>query len=149
MHRAERLKAGATLERHLELELAEMQTRYPNGFVVRLHILGDFYSTAYVDFWKSMLNRHAALHVFGYTARWSEDDPIARAVMALSQEQWSRFAVRFSNAPFPERSTVSVEHPYQIPPDTILCPAQTGRTASCTTCGLCWQTTRRIAFLQH
>jgi polyferredoxin len=28
----------------------------------------------------------------------------------------------------------------------IICPAQIGRPESCSTCGLCWATTRRVAF---
>jgi hypothetical protein len=82
---------------------------------------------------------------FAYTAHWN--DPIAAALASLGH--WDRFAMRFSNAPLETRSTISVEHPYQVPPDAILCPEQIGRTESCSTCGLCWQSERRIAFLQH
>jgi hypothetical protein len=31
----------------------------------------------------------------------------------------------------------------------ILCPVQTGKTASCTTCALCWSTKKPIRFLLH
>lgn len=83
------------------------------------------------------------LHVWGYTARWQvKDDPIAAALVSLVEHKWDRFAVRFSNAPSPfeASSTISVEHPYQVPPDAILCPEQVGKTESCSTCALCWQT---------
>jgi hypothetical protein len=42
-------------------------------------------------------------------------------------------------------TTITVEHPYQVPADAILCPEQVGKTESCSTCGLCWATQRRIA----
>jgi integrase/recombinase XerD len=46
-------------------------------------------------------------------------------------------------------STITIEHPDQKPRDAILCPEQVGKTESCSTCGLCWHTKRRIAFIQH
>jgi hypothetical protein len=58
--------------------------------------------------------------------------------------------VRFSNAAqvgWP--TTLTVELPAQAPPDTVVCPAQLGQTASCSSCALCWQTRKRISFIQH
>jgi hypothetical protein len=57
--------------------------------------------------------------------------------------------MRVSNGPFPLRSTVTIASVRQKPADSILCPEQVGKTESCSTCGLCWQSERRIAFLQH
>jgi hypothetical protein len=47
------------------------------------------------------------------------------------------------------RSTVTIESVRQKPADSFVCPEQTGRTESCSTCGLCWATKKRVAFLQH
>ncbi len=145
MNHADRVQAGPDLEWRLEREVALLDIDHPNGFAVRLHNLGDFYSLQYVATWRRLLARHPALHVWGYTAHWN--DPIAAALASLVD--WDRFAMRFSNAPSVTRSTISVEHPYQVPPDAILCPEQVGKTESCSTCGLCWQSERRVAFLQH
>ena len=90
-----------------------LETYHPNGFAVRLHNLGDFYSVEYVELWRRLLARHSALHVWGYTARWHSDDPIAAALASLVEREWDRFAVRFSNAPSETCSTISVEHPYR------------------------------------
>ena len=149
MHFAERMQAGSDLEWRLIREVALLETYHPNGFAVRLHNLGDFYSVGYVELWGRLLDRHSALHCWGYTARWHSDDPIAAALASLVDRGWDRFAIRFSNAPSETCSTISVEHPYQVPPDAILCPEQIGKTESCSTCALCWATKRRIAFLQH
>jgi hypothetical protein len=95
-----------------------------------------------------LLERHSGLHVFGYTAR--TDDAIADALRVLARDVgWSRFAMRFSNAPFARRSTVTIESVRQKPADAVVCPEQIGKTETCSTCGLCWQTERRVAFLQH
>jgi len=55
------------LEMRLNDELEHLSRVHPRGFVVRLHVLGDFYSTDYVDFWADALRAYPALHVFGYT----------------------------------------------------------------------------------
>jgi hypothetical protein len=153
MHWADRVAAGADLEWRLEREIAFLSAKYPAGHCVRTHVLGDFMSVSYVQFWARMLDQHPALHVWGYTARHDlETDPIARELLALVQRSWSRFAVRFSNAPqpFPAPATVTIETPLQKPADAILCPEQAGgKTESCSTCALCWGSLRRIAFLQH
>jgi hypothetical protein len=140
---------GPEFELALAFHVKQLAGRHPDGFVVRLHNLGDFYSTDYVSLWAGLLERFPALNVFGYTARTDPDDPIARALVLLTARSWSRFAVRLSNAAAVECSTVTVESVAQKPADAILCPAQTGRTANCGTCGLCWTTRRRIAFQRH
>lgn len=149
MHLAKRVRHDAAFEARLEAELAILQSRHPGGFAVRLHVLGDFYSVEYVDLWRHFLLRYRSLFVFGFTARWQRSDPIAVALLMLVTTQRERFAIRFSNAPVDEDSTVSIEHPVQKPADATICPAQTGKTESCGTCGLCWHSRRRIAFLQH
>ena len=151
MHWVDRVQAGADLEWRLEREIALLAVKHVNGFAVRLHNLGDFYSVEYVELWRKLLERHPALHVWGYSARWQvESDPIAAALASLASDVgWDRFAVRLSNAPSTTRSTVSVEHPNNVPADATICPEQIGRTESCSTCALCWQSERRIAFLQH
>lgn len=149
MHLAKRLAHGPALEDRLFHELAILQSRYPKGFAVRLHVLGDFYSAHYVALWRAWLDLFPALHVFGFTARHDDGDETATALKALVAEQWPRFAIRFSNAPRSDCSTITLEHPVQKPADAIICPQQLGKTAACATCALCWQSTKRIAFLQH
>ncbi len=152
MQFADRVQAGPDLEWRLVREVALLEARHPNGFAVRLHNLGDFYSVEYVELWRRLLERHSALHIWGYTARWQvKDDPIAAALADIVGKKWNRFAVRLSNAPPSLRvpKTITVEHPKQVPEDAVLCPEQIGKTESCSTCAFCWQSKRRVAFLQH
>jgi hypothetical protein len=136
-------------ETQLVREVCSLGRKHPQGFVIRLHVLGDFFSVRYVQVWQALLEQVPGLRVFGYSARWQPEDPIAAALVRLVMAQWERFSIRFSNAPADECATVSIEHPIQRPPDAVICPEQVGKTESCSTCGLCWQTKRRIAFLQH
>jgi len=144
---ARRYSASTALERRLAKELAGLQIDHPKGFVVRLHMLGDFYSLRYVALWEEWLAKFPALHVFGYSARLP-GDPIGRAVAALRDKSWDRFAVRTSGGCEGPRTMVSA-NPY---PGAITCPAQTGGTSHCGSCGLCWAPAARhrtINFLPH
>lgn len=146
MQAAERIVAGASLEDRLWSEIASLQQAHPGGFMVRLHVLGDFYSEAYVDLWARALRAFPALHIFGFTARLPGSGAIGDALWTLATTEWSRFSIRFSGAEGPElasRLYDSDDH------DAIVCPAQIGKTDCCATCALCWQTDRTIAFLRH
>lgn len=154
MHWAERWQAGPELEWRLEREVALLATLHPHGFVIRLHILGDFFSVGYVALWRTLLERHPALHCFGFTARSNVADPIAAALAELVKSHWDRFAIRFSNPrhlPFQDaRTAVTFERNQKPPPGAIVCPQQLGKTESCSTCGLCWHgKPRTIAFILH
>lgn len=150
MQLAHRFRHGPKLEWQLEREVAGLELLHPSGFVVRLHNLGDFYSWGYVDLWRRLLEQHEALHIFGYTAHVDVDtDLIARTLALLVRANWPRFAIRFSGGDAKVCTTVTVSAPEEAPADAIVCPAQTGRTVGCSTCALCWSTTKRIAFIRH
>ena len=68
MQLARRHRHGPDLELAVHGELVDLQEEHPDGFVVRLHVLGDFYSVDYVKVWERWLDEFPALHVFGYTA---------------------------------------------------------------------------------
>lgn len=148
MHKAIRIEAGPQLELALGFEIAELSLKYPLGFTVRLHILGDFYSVAYVRMWARLLELYPMMRVFGFTARWQDDDPIGQELIGLVDRAWDRFAIRFSGRHGP-RSAITIDRPQDKPADAIVCPQQQGKTDCCSTCALCWQSERRIAFLRH
>lgn len=145
MQAAERLVAGPALERALWAELGALQREHPDGFMVRLHVLGDFYSLGYVRLWDLALSAFPALHVFGFTARDPVHDEIGRALYHLAQSDWDRFSVRFSGMEGPELASQLIPNHDQ---KAIPCPAQTDATC-CATCGLCWHSRRSIAFEAH
>lgn len=144
-----RWMADADLCTAIDDNLRALAEEY-NNFVIRLHVLGDFFSVAYLERWSRWLDRFPGLHVYGYTA-WQSGTPIGAAVASLSAARWDRFAVRTSNGESVERTTITVDdaHASGIVKDSIVCPAQTGKAECCATCALCWQTQRRIAFLRH
>lgn len=145
--------AGPDLIERLGVELMCKQAAYPRGFAVRLHILGDFFSVAYVETWRQWLNEYPALHVFGFTA-WPAKTAIGDAVAALRDERWNRFALRTSGRETGPTRAVTIDRVPEAPrvPEGIVCPAQSERTAACGTCGLCWAPSAKdeaIVFVKH
>lgn len=147
---AHRFQAGPVLEERIEAELVELQAKHPQGFVIRLHVLGDFYSAAYVDRWADWLEAFPALHIFGYTA-WPETSPIGRKLNAMRRgAAWRRFALRFSNGdPTDGPASMNMTGPV-APAHATRCPAQSGQSLCCGTCTLCWSAPGKvIAFSRH
>lgn len=149
MHFAGRWAAGPLLERYLRDEVLELQRQHPGGFLVRLHVLGDFYSVEYVYTWHALMNVCPALHVFGFTARIDPRDPITQAIAEARVAHRDRWWIRFSDALMPSMATEVVDMPASASPGFIVCPEQTGRTQLCATCGLCWASTTNIAWLRN
>lgn len=117
------------------------------GILVRLHALGDFFDPDYVRFWGDMLATHPRLACYGYTA-WSPESEIGAAVAAVREEYGDRFAIRWSNGEGDEDCALPIRTVDEAV-NAMVCPEQTGATAACATCGLCWGTRRNIAFLEH
>lgn len=108
--------------------------------LIRLHVLGDWFSVEYARFWADLVRRHSGLHIFGFT-QWPRDSDIGRAVQAINDADPERVWIRFSNAGGPMSANVEGEG--------IQCPEQIGKTDSCMTCGLCWSTAHPVSFKRH
>ena len=150
-----RHRHGRGLEKRLEQELKALSLAHPCGFVVRLHVLGDFYSLGYIRRWGAWLQRMPAIRVFGYTAH-----PRSSAqgeMLDRLNERWpGRFAMRFSVAAptgMPREATTIWRQPEAAwVSEGLVCPAQTGRTDCCATCALCWSPAMSdvpIVFIGH
>ena len=119
----------------LTSELKFLSTKHASGFVVRLHVLGDFFSVKYVKYWERKLRELPSMRLFGYTHQRGK---IGEAIEALNQD---RCWIRFSDRGGPMSANVNGEG--------IQCPEQTGKTESCLTCALCWSHPQPIKFLGH
>lgn len=118
------------------------------GVLIRLHALGDFFSRDYVWFWRDLLWKYPNLAIYGYTARSPHDD-IGFAVATVKRLFGPRFAIRWSDGEDDEDATRSIMREEDCPPGAFVCPEQTGRVDGCGKCGLCWNTTKNVAFIEH
>lgn len=153
---ARRIAFDKALVPALDIELAELQRKHRRGFVVRLHVLGDFKTVAYVRAWEGWLDAFSALHVFGYTAH-PVTSRVGREVHRLSRSRWDRFAIRHSVGPQTRLSEAQATTIATMPvgpraADGIVCPVLTEKKANCGSCGLCWAPAardKRIVFVLH
>lgn len=155
---ARRNAPGPAFEAALEEEVAHKAREHRRGFVVRLHILGDFYSAEYVRLWRAMLELHPELHVYGYTAVGTSLEPehiaIAEAIDDMNEAYPEQCCIRHSSEePTPGGAVVIDRIPEdKIVEEGIVCPAEREATACCATCGLCWEPAARdktIVFVRH
>ncbi len=105
---ADRHMPGEALERCLDTELNALARRHPGGFVVRLHVLGDFYSVNYVRCWAEWLATIPELHVFGYSA-WASPHKVHKAICLTKAAFPHRFCIRFSNQGLPSWGAETTE----------------------------------------
>lgn len=142
----QRLRDDGWLMTGLAFEIEALAARHPAGFVVRLHVLGDFYSTEYVGFWRLMLARNDALRIFGFTAHAMESE-IGGAVLALDFDFHDRCRIRFSGTDEDGLGSLVIDHAADS--QHVLCPAQSDATECCGTCGLCWTMNSTVEFVRH
>jgi len=135
---------------HLDDQLEILSKKHADGFVVRLHVLGDFFSTEYVAFWGARVAMYENLRVFGYTHHRS-NTPIGQYIARFNRILPQQWAIRFSDEIMTQMSAHVVQKDYTpMKGLEIVCPEQTGQAASCADCGLCWTATnRKIMFVEH
>ena len=116
----------------IERDLDELDAK-GKPYLVRLHILGDFFNLKYVFFWRKQLAKRELLNIYGYT-RNHPTKALGIAIKAVRQEYGERFAIRFSNYPDDPMSAQSKDSST----DGVGCPEQLGLAESCGDCALCW-----------
>ena len=130
----------------LERQLSSLNGKHPEGFVVRLHVLGDFYDAKYLPQWQRWLYEFDNLNVFGYTHH-AYTSPLGSMISNINKLHRFRFRIRFSD----DNDTAFSAHVGTSTKDFggIMCPEQVGKTDSCTTCGYCWSSERPVIFIEH
>ena len=134
---------------NLEQQLSSLNDKHPNGFVVRLHVLGDFYDGKYIVRWQLWLHQFENLRVFGYTHH-SANSQLGNMINNVNRIHPDRFRVRFSDDWDTEFSAHVVQsRDLEYVEHGVICPEQLGKTDSCATCGYCWSSDQPIVFIEH
>jgi len=131
-------------------QLQELSSKHSEGFVVRLHVLGDFYNEAYLVRWQFWLHQFKNLHLFGYTHH-AYTSQLGTMISNINNIYPDRFRIRFSDdedVSF-NATVIQAKDKNNWTGQGVLCPEQAGKTASCTTCGYCWASNDPVIFIEH
>lgn len=113
--------------------------------VVRLHVLGDFFSLQYAQFWHVEV-KMGRCSIFGFTAH-AEKSLIGnylRDVNRITPE----FRMRFSHDTGPWGALVAGVSPGWDTVETIRCPHEL-YGLHCKDCGICWEVPTPVLFTYH
>jgi hypothetical protein len=149
MHLATRWKVDSELYVRLMTELEHLAYVH-RTYAVRLHVLGDFVNTRYVQFWLDALRAYPGLRIFGFT-HWERTSEIGAMIEAESV-RWDRFRIRFSdNHTGPRTAHVIRDRAAQGKhPLGIICPADDTRPErNCGNCAFCINSTAPVVFKEH
>ena len=143
------------LIKRLDVELDIAAARHRQGFLVRLHTLGDFGKDAaealpYIAFWRGKMAEIPGLHVFGFTAH-GRDSAAGAAVMGLNRDFPDRCRIRFSGSASDDGFGAMVIES-EADSRHVVCPwemARAKKPANCGACGLCWSMDRTVEFMEH
>lgn len=134
---------------YLGVQLDQLNDKHRDGFVVRLHVLGDFYDGKYIVQWQIWLNQFENLRVFGYTHH-KADTQLGNMINNVNRLHPQQFRIRYSdddstpfNASVVQTSAEALARP------GIVCPEQSKFTDSCATCGYCWSSDQPVVFYEH
>jgi len=152
---AKRYRSGPALHRAIRQDVETLDDKHgTEGFVVRLHVLGDFHSVPYSRVWLNLLMGYPNLRIFGYTHRNARGCEIAAELVRVTRAFPERFRILSSDRPMqgtkilPVASTLPAGSSDPVV-GSVICPEQTGATESCLTCGLCCNGKTSITFLLH
>ena len=136
----------------IEMEIKLLNKKHiTTGFLVRLHVLGDFPDMDYVNMWARLMNNYPALNVYGYTAHGIETD-LGANIAAIGLLHGSRWMVRTSGDFTQAFSALNDDQPNLDMVEkkkAFVCPVQTNKVSDCGACGLCWTANKPVVFLSH
>lgn len=140
-------------EAMLNLELAKL----PAGAVFRFHTSGDIYNEEHILIIRRIVLSNPTLVFYLYTRRWMDTKmrvAIERELFGLPNlHVWGSTDPTMPAVPegWREARVFDDAEQAQLGGFRVVCPEQTGRKASCSDCGLCWNAKpeTRLAFLAH
>ena len=139
----------------LKNEINNLLKKHKQGIHIRLHVLGDFFNVAYINFWMAVLDMYPKISIYGYTAHKPTSQLGKTICKVISRIGFNRFAIRFSNSTIKLSANSTEYKPRLIASKnvslkSIQCPEQTNKVLNCVSCALCWnKKVENILFYTH
>ena len=154
MPHSRRWRHGPALIDQIDREIADLCARHEQ-VLIRLHVLGDFWSVEYVNFWGHLLSRFPNLHAFGFTAH-KRGTEIGDRIALIRKANPDRFWIRHSDMTGPWGSfTIDFPTQQKTIGDAVVCPEQRDgmsgerKGTHCGNCAVCWSSPVPVAFVTH
>lgn len=135
--------------------LAEVAKLKP-GAVFRFHTSGDIDSATHVEIIRDVVTSRDDVSFYLYTRSWNVDglrEAIERELFPLPNlTVWASSDPTMPEIPEGWReATILPDEDSARASRMPVCPEQTGKRASCSDCGLCWNAkpNARLAFIEH
>ena len=138
------------LDVRLYSQLKDISDKYPKGFVVRLHVSGDFFSVEYVKFWEQCLKDFPQMTIFVFSARIGKDNDqdIHEALKSMIYKYPDRWYVRFSDNKAGRGKLIYASNE-NFKGKHFVCPEMEGKTSSCLDCMACLTSKKTVMFKTH
>ena len=136
-------------------EIIDLYKKHKQGIHIRLHVLGDFFSKYYINFWWSLLAFYDKISIYGYTAHKPNSMLGKQINHGIKKISFDRFAIRFSNSTIKMSANSTEYKPRLIASKnvslkSIPCPEQENKVLNCVSCTLCWnKKVDNILFYTH
>ena len=140
---AHRLTAGQGLTKKIYADLTAIQKKHKQ-FLVRLHVLGDFYSVDYVEFWAMCLKKFPGLAIWGY-AHWHPGTDIGDAIGRLRGKSGAGLQLDSQTCP----KMLCLQTLRRLQQRVLLVLNRQAKAKSCADCALCWTMNKPVKFLTH
>ena len=141
----------------LNTEIFNLLKKHKQGIHIRLHVLGDFFSSYYINWWLALLTCYENVSVYGYTAHTKHSVLGSKIENTIRKIGFNRFAVRYSNSnvklsansvEFSKNKVVPINKNVSL--KSIPCPEQINKVENCSSCALCWnKNVNQISFKTH
>ena len=113
----------------------------------RLHVLGDFFSVEYVDWWDKWLQDWEGIKIWGYTHHDPRSDiGLAIREMNMLDNCYIRFSDKIEMEQHLQANVIATSDSHHT---GLICPEQRGIKTGCGDCAMCWTSNKAINFLQH
>ena len=116
------------------------------GSTFRIHVSGDFFSSAYVMMWRRIVKAFPAIKFYAYTRSWHVQSMVPSLLALASLPNLQLFAsMDETDAVLPHplfRRAMMGDINGQAAPGTVLCPVVMKKLDTCADCNLCARPTK-------
>ena len=115
----------------------------------RIHVGGDFFSVAYVESWREIIQAFPQVRFWAYTRSWSDPTLLPALEELRALENVELFASTDPTMPLPPNGWRTAFIDQDPRSKGLQCPQQEGSLPDCLACGYCFRKGGHVVFKVH